>query len=80
MAAVNYITILEETIRKMREENYTLPSPMNCRWQPVDLRTDSSDLLSPVHEETQECRVPLTSPQSMNDLSGATLKVSWTLH
>jgi hypothetical protein len=74
MAAVNYITILEETIRKMREKNSTVALPMDCMWQPVDLTRDSSDSLSPVPEETQECTVPLTSsPQPMDDQSGATL-------
>jgi hypothetical protein len=54
MAAVNNITILEETIRKMREENSTvaLLSPMDCTYQPLDLTTDSSDSLSPVHEDS----------------------------
>jgi hypothetical protein len=75
IAAVNYITILEETIRKTREENSTvpLPSPMDCTWpfSPVDLTgtMDSSDSLSPVHEDsfTQECTVPLTSSSEPMD-------------
>jgi hypothetical protein len=78
ISAVNYITILEETIRKRREENSTVPLPMDCTlpFSPVDLTTDSSDSLSQVLEDsfTQECTVPLTSsPEPMDDQSGATL-------
>jgi hypothetical protein len=79
IAAVNYIAILKQTIQRMTE-NSTVHSPMDCTWpfSTVDLTVDSSDSLSPVHEDsfTQECTVPLTSsPEPMEDsvLSGPAL-------
>jgi hypothetical protein len=83
VAAVNYITFLEQTIQKTKEENSNapLPSQMDCTWpfSPVDLTVnssmDSSNSLSPLPE------LPLTSTP-MNDqvLPGPTVVTSWILH
>jgi hypothetical protein len=53
IATANCIAILERRIQRMTE-NSTVPSPMECTWpfSPVDLTVDSSDSLSPVHEDS----------------------------
>jgi hypothetical protein len=82
IAAVNYIIFLEQTIQKMKVENSKAPLPssnsqMDCTWpfSPVDLTVnssmDSSDSLSPVHEDSITQELPLASTPIDDSLESA---------